>query len=325
MALVFYDGFDFYSASSAAQLTSRGWTFPQNSMIAGRFGTGQAMSTGTQAVTHALPSTYATLIEGVAVSRTANNMDLFDMLTAALGTVATVGVNSTGKAIVKNSSGTVIATGTRTLPVGYNYFELKVFVNGASGTCELWVNGVQEIASTTGNFGSTNIGALKLRDGVGLSFDDLYVVDTTGSAPQNTFLGDVRVETRWASGAGSHAQWTPNTGANYAATDETTPNDDTDYVSDSTVGDYDTYAWQDLPSGLTVFAVQINLWARKDDANARQICPVIRQGGVDYDGTSVPLGSSYGFITQMYTLDPLGATWTVTNFNADEFGVKDAA
>jgi hypothetical protein len=77
----------------------------------------------------------------------------------------------------------------------------------------------------------------------------------------------------------------------------------------------------------TVFAVQTNLIARKDDAGLRTIAPVIRTGGTDYAGTTTAaLGASYLDYTQLYDRqDPVAADWSVTTVNGMEVGVKEVA
>jgi hypothetical protein len=236
---------------------------------------------------------------------------------------------------VRNSGGTVIATGTTPLPGNnWSYIEIKGFINGASGTCEVHLNGNTEIASTVGNFGSSNFDGISYAyasnsSGVGVNgdFDDIYVADTSGSAPRNTFLGDTRVETLYPSADGANQAWTPNSGSpHFSRVNEHTstfPDDDTSYVSDLNSGDRDTYVCDDL-SVVTgnVFAVQTNLYARKDDAGLRQVTPVIHQGGVDYDGNTLTLGSNYAVLQQIYNQDPTSADWTPANVNADEFGIK---
>jgi hypothetical protein len=156
--------------------------------------------------------------------------------------------------------------------------------------------------------------------------DDTYLLDTTGSAPQNTFLGPSRIVTPVPTGAGSHTQWTPTGAAsNFQCVNEAPPDGDTTYVADSTPGDLDSYVFGQADGGATIFAVQTNLYARKDDANTRQIATLVRQGGVDFVGTTFTEAASYSDFTQIYNQDPTGTNWTPAVFNADEFGVKEIA
>jgi hypothetical protein len=328
MAVVLIDGFDFYTTAEAtARSWSSGWT-----MTAGRFDGQAGRHSSTVATkTRVLPSSYATLFAGFAFRASilpAGNADIFTLQAGA--TLAfRVGINVTGQIIIRNSGGTVVATGTTVLLASaWNYIEVKAFINGASGTCEVHLNGVVEIASTTGNFGSSNIdtvGCTQVVSNANTDFDDIYVLDSTGSAPRNTFLGDVRVETIYPTGAGAHTQWTPDSGANWARVSEPQADGDTSYVADGTPGDLDSYVFADIDGGATVYGIQVNLYARKDDAATRQIANLIRQASTDYIGSTVTLSSTYAFFSQLYNQDPTAADWTATSVNADEFGIKEIA
>ena len=331
MAVVMIEGFDHVTA---AETGVKGWTGNLGTIVApGRFD-GQLRRYTSTVVTSskALPSSYATLFSGFACrfgTLPGANADFVQLLAGATA-VFRIGLNSTGKIIVRNSGGTVIATGTTTIAAGaWNYYEVKAFINGASGTCEVHLNGAVEIASTVGNFGSSNIDTFLMAQIVSngsSDFDDIYVLDTTGSAPRNTFLGDVRVETVFPTSDGAHTAWTPNSGStHWTQVSEVQADGDTTYVGDSTPNDIDTYGCGDIDTGATVYGVQVNMYARKDDASTRQIAPVIRQSGSDNVGTTVTLTTTYAFYSQLYNQDPTSADWTPTTVNADEFGVKEIA
>jgi hypothetical protein len=343
------EGWD--NLASNATITAKGWTLTSTTtFVSGRYPAtaGQAASSALQLVgsgvtrgtaLKVLPSTYTTLVGGCAMNflstigttPTTTNCPL-TLRTAAAAFVIGVSLNASSRLQVSNSSSTVIATGTTVLNVNtWYYIELKVVVNGASGTCEVHLDGNTEIASTVGNFGSTAIGQLFLTEespgsGTAISMDDTYLLDTTGSAPQNTFLGPSRIVTPVPTGAGSHTQWTPTGAAsNFQCVNEAPPDGDTTYVADSTPGDLDSYVFGQADGGATIFAVQTNLYARKDDANTRQIATLVRQGGVDFVGTTFTEAASYSDFTQIYNQDPTGTNWTPAVFNADEFGVKEIA
>lgn len=239
--------------------------------------------------------------------------------------------STTGVLSVQNGGGTTIATGITNVLPGWHYIELRIKINGASGECELNLDGATEIATTVGNFGSTNIGSLLwiavVRGGSlnAVSFDDIYVLDTTGGAPLNTFLGDSHIYTVLPTSDGANADWTPNSGVTgYTQVDDNPYDGDTTYVSASTPGDISTFGFADLPfASGTVYAIQPNLMARKDDAGLREIRPAIRQGGVDYSvGTVDALSTSYALYTSLLPLDPVAAAWTAANVNANEYGVE---
>lgn len=334
MALILTEGFDHYDRTL---MTAKGWTANfASAMATGRVG-GQAANSSNTASKKALPSTYSTLFVGFAFQIATLGAGNFDIAALAVSTGVTnamkIHVDATGHLAVLNSGSTTIATGTTVLNINtWYYVELKGFINGASGTCELHLNGSSgEITSTTGNFGSINFDTITLNpsavSGPAIKFDDIYVVDTSGPAPRNTFLGDVRVATLMPNGDGTHSQATPDSGtSHFARVDEILADGDTSYVFDSNVGDMDTYTVPaSIPSAATVYGVQHNLYERKDDAGTRQIAPVIRQGGTDFVGTAVAPSLNYAFASQIYNQDPTGSDWTPANVNGDEYGFQVAA
>ena len=212
-----------------------------------------------------------------------------------------------------------------------HYAEVKCHVAGASGTIEVHLDGVVEIASTIGNFGSANIGAVGFWGGTSPpQYCDIYVLDTGGTV-NNDFLGDCRIETLLPTADGANTAWAPSAaGSHFSKVDEasgTYPDGDTTYVSDGTPGDRDTYVMADLSStGGLVFGVRTKIYARKDDAPTRQVARVFRQSGTNYDGTTQTLTTSYAPYSQIDEQDPsTGAQWTVAGVNSVEVGVKAVA
>lgn len=324
MTLLLIEGFE---TAQASKLQSKGWQFNASSLVAGRFG-GSAAQFGATNNKPFSPST--SLVIGLAWRTSNTTSTSLDILNFSIGASAIVRLvwNSAQRLEVRNNVNTLLATGPSVLLVNTWYFlELKAVI-ATSGSFEVRLNGVTEIASTAANFGSTPVNAFAWTVPPGNSqYDDIYVLDTTGSAPRNDYLGDIRVVTLFPSADGASSQWTPNSGtAHFSRVNEasgTFPDDDTSYVSDATVGDTDSYVFQDLPAGASaVHAVQVNMYARKDDAASRQIASVVRQAGTTYPGTSVAVPSSYSYLSQIYQQDPTSTDWTVANVNADEFGVR---
>ena len=206
------------------------------------------------------------------------------------------------------------------------YLELAYNIHDSTGSWEFRVNGTAFIGPTS-SLDTRNGGTSGVCDQINLSetaggtqnIDDFYYA--TGS----DFQGDCRVLTKLPSGEGALSDWTPSTGTDNAAlVDETAPNGDTDYVSSSTANQRDTYLYPDLGVTGTVKAVQVNMYARKDDAGTRQIAPVIRQGGSNFDGTAQNLSTTFAYYWQLYTQDPnSAAAWNVAGVNSAEFGIKE--
>lgn len=354
MALKLIEGFDHLSSITLA--AEKAWNFAAyttnpntGAVVAGRVAGNAVQFTAGTAVgfvtattlTKTLPSTYTQFVVGFAHMFSANPISTSrDIAVCRSGTtlVFRVAVNLNGRIVILNSSGTVVATGTTVLTTGsWYYIECKVVINGASGSVAVQLNGASEIGVTTGNFGSSGVGDIQLYApqsaddafpaGSTVAWDDVYFLDTTAT-PNNTFLGDVHVETIYPASAGAHTQWTPNAGSNFSRVNEHTvapyPDGDTTYNADSTVGDIDTYIYDVLSlSAGTVFAVQTNLVSRKTTALLRQIAPVLRSGAVDRVGNNVTLATSYIDGTQIYETDPsTSAAWTVGGVNATQFGAK---
>lgn len=236
----------------------------------------------------------------------------------------------------RTENGTLLASVNAQLLSGaWNYFETKIVIgDGTDGKIYLRKNGVQIYANEacdTRNAGATaDISGPVISsgnsDGSGSgSYSDFYICDDTGSY-NNDFLGDIRVQAIMPSGAGGTTQWTPSTGSNYQCVDETTALGDGDYVSETTAGEKDTYAFGNVtPTTGTVKAVQVLLGARKDDAGSRSIAPVYGNGtpASDVDGTTVSIGDTYEFYREITEQDPVAASnWTISSVNAAEFGVK---
>jgi hypothetical protein len=343
MAILFADGFDHYQIGI---LAAKGYsvisTTGTPAMVAGRLGQ-QALrmtqnTTARTVYSHGLAAAAATCVIGSAY-RTDSITVTKDVLTLSVAGANTLrlGINTSGLLIVRNSAGTVLATGTTILSTStWHYVEMRGFVNGASGEVQVWLNGAVEIATTTVSIGSTNFDTFILGPNVNTSinncdYDDLYVLDTSGSA-NTAALGDVRVESLYPTADGVNTQWTPNSGSphfsrvNEAAT--TFPDGDTSYVSDSTSGHVDEYDFGAVAVAAgTPFAVLTNIYARKDDAGTRQIADVIRQSGVDNAGASKGVPVSYTYVQTVHDKDPAGAAWTLSTIpgggSGVQVGVKD--
>lgn len=157
-----------------------------------------------------------------------------------------------------------------------------------------------------------------------IHMDDFYILD--GTAPNDDFLGECRIETLFPTGAGTNTNWTPSTGSNYACVDENPPNSDTDYVSSSVVNTTDTYAFGNLTtSGITgVKAVQTSAFAKSVSTPVRVLNGVVLSGATTAAGTLDNITTtSYKFLETSHDVNPDTSTvWTETTVNAAEFGVK---
>lgn len=363
MALKLIEGFD-HMSSPASFLPAKGWTIVDTtdpagghhtaSFVTGRISgkafrishdTGASFNNALLTYSKSLPAAYTGGVVGFAYEISAiplADMPILKMRASTTGTVSIL-ITTLGKLQVKNSSGTVLATGTTTLSTAtWYYIELKWDCNGASGSIEMKLNGSSEIASTVSNIGSTGIDNIHIvRDGdntyyarpasATADYDDIYVLDTSAS-PNNDFLGDVAVETTYPdgdSGVANHLQWTPSGGGTHynqvnEHTSGTYPDGDTSYVAEQTVGERDSYTFTDLSIlAGSVYGVQTFAYARKDNSGTREFAMVARPGSTDRDGATKTLGTSYSFFTEIRETNPdTSAAWTISEINATEFGLK---
>lgn len=220
----------------------------------------------------------------------------------------------------------------------YTYIEIRISFHATAGVVQVRLNGtlILDLSGIATQF-TSHASADELRlgnhgDSMARSFgtqdiDDVYLCDGTGSV-NNAFLGDCRVDVITPTGDGSHSAWTPSSGTTHSTlVDETTPNDDTDYLSTSTAGARESHALGNVPSltGLVVAGVQQCLSARKDDAGTRQVKGLLKSGATTQAGSVThTLTTSYRYYCQITETDPAtGSPWTESAVNALEAGMEN--
>lgn len=216
------------------------------------------------------------------------------------------------------------------------FIEWQFQIQSAGGWVVVRVNGVDVLnlqnVQTADPAKTPDLRAIHFSSGSNEEFlvDDLYVLDATGPAPWNTFLGDCRVEYLRPSAAGSWQDFevVGNKATHWEAVDDgRKPDDDASYIKAiGAPGAVDTqrYTPTGLPSG-SIFGVQVNILAKKADSGPRRIAPVYRDpGGTQHIGPDqAPSEGTYRFHIQTYQQNPVsGAPWTITDVNFGEFGVK---
>lgn len=335
MAIRFMDSFDHYSASQAELKWSTTTVFVIGT--GGRFGS-CLQHTDNNAITRIALDDQPTWIVGVAFKLTSGNnppanRQLIHLLD---GTTAQVDLRLTNGSLQITRNGTVLGTGTfKFIATIWYYLEFKVTIHNSTGTIAARVNGISDISASgldTQNTANATASAIQLGatggvNGAGNPFwDDVYILDGTGSAPTNDFLGDVRVQTIVPNGNGTTNQLDGSDGNqvdNYLLVDEATPNSDTDYVESSDVGDKDTYNYGAItPAAGTVYGLAIYPWARKTDAGIRTIATIARHSATEVDSADRSLSVSYQYFTDIRETKPGGGVWSIADVNAAEFGVK---
>ena len=332
MALLFMDGFD------AGDMSTK-WTVNSNSTSSTttRFSVGRSMglgSGGTRYVTKYFPAS-AEIYIGYAASGLTTGFNgiafMFVYTDGGLSAQLSLQSNSNGSISLMRGGTQIAATGGGVVSSGWAYIELRAKIDPTAGVATLKINGNIE-ATFSGN--TKNTGTSNNIDGVTFTnngtlgsalFDDLYILDATGSAPYNTYLGDVRVHTMVPTAAGNSTQFAPSTGANYTTVDEL-PYSATDYVTSNAPTTRDTYQMSDLPAGVaTIYAVQNNVIAKKTDAGTIGVKPVVRSGTTNYYGSTAGLTANDITIMDLRIQDPnTSASWTANGVNNMEAGMEIA-
>lgn len=341
MSCLWLDGFDHYATVDVNEeyTTSSGFTIQA---AGGRNGTNCGRLTGSgDNLTKTIPSTDVVGI-GIAWKMGALTADFVVFREGATDhlefTVTAAGNiecrRNAGGTLLGTSSGVAMSINT------YYYIEIKVKINDSTGGVWIKIDGtdvlrlgdyaVSPAALDTRNGGTSGvIDNVDLRSGSGDTndFDDYVIWDDAvadADNPNDDFLGDIRVETVFPTGSGNSTDGTPSAGSNWQCVDDNPPNDDTDYVSETTTGDHDTYAMGNLATATgSVTAVRWAANARKTDAGSCTVAPVLRTGGADFTGSDKSPGTSYRYLSQIYDVNPdTGLAFTISEINAIEVGWK---
>ncbi|TPI86370.1 hypothetical protein [Mesorhizobium sp. B2-8-9] len=343
MALLDFFGFDHLQASTApdpalypncSQSTASGWT------------TGTGLLGGKSLRSNSVARNfhwdkgvnYSTLIaavrfqtNSVAASAVQDILVFYDGASIQCG----ISINAVGKLIFwRGTNATVIATGTTTLsPNSWYFLEAKVTFHNTTGAYEIRLGGTSEMSGSGANTRNTaNNQASGIRwisnaattTMTMFDIDDIYIEDTSGSAPYADFLGVIRVETAFVT-TNDSVQWTPLSSTNASNVDEVQVDDDTTYNSDATAGHIDLFNHGALSSTpVTIFSVAIRSRARKDDVTARTYRNKLKSSTTVSNGATATLDTTYKWIRDQFDTDPnTAAAWaTASAVNNSKIGYE---
>lgn len=238
------------------------------------------------------------------------------------------------------STGTSIALSPNNVWAGdvFNFVEVHAKIDPSSGVLDVRINGVSVFggpvtglntqASANAWFDAADYYPFAVANGATGAFveiDDFYYADTTtgpGTFPGNTFLGDARVATLFATGNGS-VQWTPLTATNWQEIDDVAMDSDASYNHSATAGQEDTFTFTPLGGTITViYGVQVTIAGRKDDGGSRVIKAATKSGATEVYGANHSLpDNNYAYFSDIWILDPdTSANWTLSGVNGATFG-----
>jgi hypothetical protein len=246
------------------------------------------------------------------------------------GTISVVrGTSSSGSG---GNQGTVLGTLTDfvVLPNVFYHLEMKAVIHDTTGAVQVWINEVEKLNLTnqdTQNVtGVSTVNQITLENVTNASdanitdFDDVVIRDDQ----QN---GDEQVRCFFPTGVGATDQWTASAGTTAQCVDETAPNDDTDFISESTPGDISVFTFDDLGPTSSITAVVPLPYAKKTDAGTAKLKNVIRHSGINYSGDEkAPSNSAYEYLPQVFMTNPgTSNPFSVSDWNALEVGVEREA
>lgn len=259
------------------------------------------------------------------------------------GQLQAVRSTTAGTGVFENAQSTVLGTSTAAISSSsFDYLEFKIVHHASAGSITVKRNGTETFWTATGLntaiSGTANSSSLLL-GGVctfgGATEDhflkgvvsDFYLLDTTGSSPDNDFLGDVQVEPLRPTADGTYTEWTPNTGTDhFALVDDASNAIDGDATrnSSSTLNQRDSFVFEDSagPPGASVKVVCFTMYCQKTTGGSNAVKGLARLSGTDALGTEAQVPNPYGFRQSFSTAKPGGGSWTVADVNAAEFGYR---
>lgn len=229
--------------------------------------------------------------------------------------VVSLGANPTSTILYTTSSGLVTA-GT------WYHLGAEVTRSSSTGTVNVYLNGVQVVALTNVNTGTSAIASVLLcRYNIVVNWDDWYVCNSA------TWLGECRCSPLVPTADTAQKDFTPSTGSsNYACVDEMPPNT-TDWVSSNTVSARDLYDIADLLyTPLAIAGVKTTLVAKKDDITTRTFRSVVKSDTTTAFGATAAAVGTFNFVSDVFANDPnTSAPWTKSGIDALQVGMEIVA
>ena len=221
------------------------------------------------------------------------------------------------------------------VPGIYQHVECMGFVNGASSSAEVRVNGVVAASVSGIDLGSTPIAQWTIgrtrtnNDGVNnVDVDDQRAGDDLGGV-NDDFMGDKAVHTDMADADGPIQEFTPSSGGDaFAMVDEIPPDGDTTHVESTTPGNLCQITFPDLPAGVaSVLGIAYEVSARKTDIGPADLAINVVSGAERELGQEQALNLAYEYLPlQCFDEDPeINAPWQPASVNASICELEHAA
>lgn len=327
MSIIFADGFDDGAPAEYITLGSA------PTIVTGGRNGGSALRTTfyDTKIRFLTPSAPSTIFIHLALNRVGG---LGTMVTYHSGTSdqLTISCLSDGSIQIRrgSSGGTILGTSPAGLfpSSGFTSFQIKLVVHPTAGSVEFRLNGgatpayILSGANTQGAAAAT-ITDIELGGITAMLTDDVVIWDTAGTV-NNDWLGDLRVDSYLPNADGDTVTMTPSTGTTHYTLVDEVPASATDYVTGDAAGEKDLFMMGNMGHTPTVVHAVIPAANMvKTDAGLRETTLVVKSGGVEYDGSSIALGTSAVKYTRVLERNPNGdVAWTKSSVDALQVGVK---
>jgi hypothetical protein len=337
MSIIHMDGFDSYAALADFGM-EYGVNNGQLSATAGRFGgNAYGITSYSQYLIKTLPSPLNELWIGCAMQLTGGRLGSLFVFNSANGIEAELAWGSDVNTLVvyRGDLGNPIGTyAFSPSPTSWHWVEVHYKLSSSAGVFEVWLDGVRVInvtgVSTSGAGGSTvtNIwlGSTHAGNGPSMWYDDLYIADP--NTPPGAYpLGDSRIETLKPNADAGPNNGTPSSGtSHFAMVNENQWSSANSLTLDNTSGQEELFGIGSLATNPeSIWAVRVLNIAEKTDAGPCSAESVVVSNGVEADGPSTPLLTTYEHVTGIFQVDPnTGAAWTYPAVNAAKCGFKVA-
>lgn len=340
MALIFVDGFDFWTTVPGCWL-SGGGTYPPtvSGSVLSVIGATPNVS-GTSFLRWTFPGNKATVIVNGRCTFEAKSQDETIFQLCDGDTVqCSLMINGAGQLFVKRGShsgtlvGTVSTLGLVQDLVTFYDIEWKVTCAN-SGACIIKVNG-EEVLNVTGDLASSTTEAsnnIILGRNIGSSpsnaketkWEHILIMDTSGTE-MNDFIGPIKVNPHALTADGFYTDFTANTGNRWDAVNDLDPDDAATFITSATVGHKYTAVADNLPAGITsVYALAVWIKSARSDDATRAYKALLRYSGSDQLGSADKyIGPDYDYRITTFDVSPFSAVaWTPTEIDGLEVGVQ---
>jgi|HubBroStandDraft_2_1064218.scaffolds.fasta_scaffold02392_3 hypothetical protein len=320
-----------------------------------RFGAGQSLQNpSTAGLTYKnLQVQLSTIFTGFAVDETALPVSgwstIFQWIDSTTNTVqVSLQYNQQGAiAFFKGSgSGTMLGSASPNGCIQVNnwpFLEIEIVFSATVGSVQLKVwgpngNGSTAVITATGLNTAPSGNAWCDRvspsgiTGNSNFFEDLYLLDNTGSSPLNTFLGNGRAQTDAPTSDATPNQFSSSdsqtTGNHYKDVNQLPFSSDAKYLFDNNVGDEELFGYPNLSASSVIIINEI-IRTELDGAGARTIETVLESSAATQNGTAFQPSTAFAFYNTLSAVDPnTGSPWasgTVAAAQSAKLGIKIAS